>query len=246
MPIYMSPEQFTNMYCWSSSPRSGCETDPHNLSVTPGSAIHTYPSMLSDWGLYCPTPTYKDLGWGHTSSLIRLRMWMIRKLVMDLCSLEELVTPQYGSFSILSEWTKQLTWRTGCSKWVTNWAVRWQLYLEKLGKDHPGSSVAWWQVWGLFLLEWLLHTASTVWRGELQYHMQRHPHSHQATAAKDMALQTTICARPAGFYRWGNPGNVWRCLMWMVSAGAEHPPMPIPGPINVGPPRWAWQMAMEG
>ena len=33
---------------------------------------------------------------------------MIIKLVMDVCSLEELVTLQYGSFSALSEWVKQL------------------------------------------------------------------------------------------------------------------------------------------
>ena len=70
---------------------------------------------------------------------------------MDLCSLEELVTLQYGSFSALSDLAKQLTWRTRCSKQVTSWALRWQLYLDELGKDHPGWSVAQWQEWGMFL-----------------------------------------------------------------------------------------------
>ena len=34
--------------------------------------------------------------------------------------MEELVTLQYGSFTILGEGAKEFMQRTGCSKWVAN------------------------------------------------------------------------------------------------------------------------------
>ena len=119
---------------------------------------------------------------------------------MDLCSLEKLVTLQYESISTLGKWAKQVALRTGCLKWVTDWALRWQLYLDELGKDCPQWSIAWRQKWGLFLLEWLFHTAATMWRRELQCHMWRHLYSRQTAAAEDMApeqlvVQTLLASR---------------------------------------------------
>ena len=64
--------------------------------------------------------------------LIRLRMLMIVKLTMDHCSLEELITLQYGNFAALSEWAKQLTQRTRCSKHLAKQTLRWKLYLDEL------------------------------------------------------------------------------------------------------------------
>ena len=117
--------------------------------------------------------------------LIRPRVWVIVKLAMDYCSPEELVTLQYGSFGTLSDQVKQLTQRTGCSKHPTEWAMRWQLYLDELDRRHPGWSLAWWQEWGLFLLEWLFSIASTMQRREQQCNRWRCP--HQATATEDTA-----------------------------------------------------------
>ena len=89
---------------------------------------------------------------------------------MDLCSLEELVTLQYRSFSALGEQEKQVTLRTGFSNQV-NQDLRWQLYLDELGKDCPRWSIPKMGEWGLFFLEWLFQTATTMWRREFQCHM---------------------------------------------------------------------------
>ena len=43
--------------------------------------------------------------------------------------MEELITLQYGSFTILGERVKEFTQRTICSKWVANWTLQGQLYL---------------------------------------------------------------------------------------------------------------------
>ena len=51
--------------------------------------------------------------------------------------------------------------------------------------------------------------------------------------------QTTVCMRSAGFYRQWNPWSGCRCLPWMVSSGAKHPPLLIPEPVNGGPSHWA-------
>ena len=74
-------------------------------------------------------------------------------------------------------------------KQVTDWALRWQLYLDELGRDCPRWSITRRQEWGLFLLEWLFHTATAIWRRKLQHQMWRCPHSHLTTAAKDTGLK---------------------------------------------------------
>ena len=57
---------------------------------------------------------------------------------MDYCSMEEMVTLQYGSFAALSEWAKVVALTTGCSKRVAESALRGQLFLDKLRREHPG------------------------------------------------------------------------------------------------------------
>ena len=106
---------------------------------------------------------------------------------MDYCRLEELVTLHFGSFAALSKWAKVLAQGTGCSKQVTECALRWQLFPEEQSKDHPDWSVTHCQEWGLFLLGHLFHNAVVMRKREMQQHLQRHPHSHQSKMAKKMA-----------------------------------------------------------
>ena len=113
--------------------------------------------------------------------LIKPRVWTY----FGSLQLGELFILQYGSFSALGKWVKQVTLRTGCFKWVTDWTLKWQLYLNELAKDYPWWSIAW-QEWGLFLLKGLFNTTSTMLRMELQHHIWRCPHSHQTAVAEDM------------------------------------------------------------
>ena len=46
--------------------------------------------------------------------------------------MEELVILQYGSFTILGEWTKEYAQRTNCSNWVADQTLWGQLYLSEL------------------------------------------------------------------------------------------------------------------
>ena len=114
-------------------------------------------------------------------------MWMIVKLVMDYCRLGKLVTLYYGSFAAPSKWTKILAQRTGCSKWVTECPLRWQLFLDNQSKNHPDWSVAHPQEWGLFLLECQIHNAVTMRKSELQQCLQRCLYSHQSVTSKETA-----------------------------------------------------------
>ena len=70
MPIYVSPELFPNMYCWSSLQGSWCETDPHSLSVTPGKGWIELGTRinLSCWHLLLGTHWLQNL-------LLWLCMW---------------------------------------------------------------------------------------------------------------------------------------------------------------------------
>ena len=96
---------------------------------------------------------------------------------------------QYRSFSALSEWVKVVTLTTGCSKRVTEPALRGQLFLDKLRREHPGWKTIWGQEWGLFLLECSFHNATAMWRREQQQHTQRCPHQQQTAMANGMALE---------------------------------------------------------
>ena len=114
-------------------------------------------------------------------------MWMIIKFVMDYFRLEELVSLHYWSFAALSEWAKVLAQGTGCSKWPTEHAQSWQLFLNEQSKDHPDMNVAHCQEWGLFLLECLLHNVVTMRKREIQWQLHRCPHSNQSVTAKETA-----------------------------------------------------------
>ena len=109
------------------------------------------------------------------------------QFIMDYCSLEEMVTLQYGTFVTLSEWVKVVSLKTGCLKQVAEQALRWQVFLDELRKEHPGWRLIQHQEWRLFLLEHLFHNAATIWNKEQQQHAQRCPHSHQTAKAEEMA-----------------------------------------------------------
>ena len=94
---------------------------------------------------------------------------------MDYCSLEVMVTLQYGTFVALSEWANVITMKTGCLKWVAKWALVWQLFLDELRKEHPGWRLILHEEWRLFLLECLFHNATTMRNKEWQQHAQRCP-----------------------------------------------------------------------
>ena len=80
--------------------------------------------------------------------------------------MEELITLQYGNFTILGEQTKVFTPRTRYSNRVANWTLRGQFYPNKLRREHRGWNTAQCQEWGLFLLEHLLHNTASMRRKE--------------------------------------------------------------------------------
>ena len=86
--------------------------------------------------------------------------------------MEELVTLQYRNFTILWERAREFAQRPGCSNRVTNWTFRGQLFLNELWQEHLGWSTAHKQVWGLFLLEHMLHSTASMRRKEWQRHSQ--------------------------------------------------------------------------
>ena len=61
-----------------------------------------------------------------------------------------------------------------------------------------GRSLTWWQEWGLFLLEWLFYTASTMQRQEQQHERWRCPHLTtvvEDTAPKQMSVEALLGSR---------------------------------------------------
>ena len=94
--------------------------------------------------------------------------------------MEELVTLQYGSFTILGEQVREYAQMTSCPNWVTNRTLWGQLYLSELRRKHPGWNATQYQEWGLFLLEGLLHNTVSI-RGKEH---QRHPQAPQAKMAE--------------------------------------------------------------
>ena len=82
--------------------------------------------------------------------------------------MEELVILHYGNFSILGEWVREFTQRTGCSNQVADWTLRSQLFLHELHREHLGWSTTQKQEWDLLLLEHMCHSVATMWRKEHQ------------------------------------------------------------------------------
>ena len=89
--------------------------------------------------------------------------------------MKELVTLLYGSLTALGEQAKHNVLRTSHSKRVAERALRGQLYLDELRREHLGWRTAHCQEWGFFLLKCLLHNAAAMWRREWERTTRRHP-----------------------------------------------------------------------
>ena len=57
--------------------------------------------------------------------------------------MDTMVTLQYGSFTALVEWAKAVALTTGHSKVVADQALRYQLFLDKLKREHPDWKIIW-------------------------------------------------------------------------------------------------------
>ena len=110
---------------------------------------------------------------------------------MDLCSLEELVTLQYNSFSN-PEWVGKATCLKNQILEVGHQLSSEMATLSRwTGQRTPWMEYSLMAGVGLFLLEWLFHTASTMWWRKLQCHMWRHPHSHSGHSSWGHSPQTS-------------------------------------------------------
>ena len=178
--------------------------------------------------------------------LIGMRVWMITKLTMDNCSLEELIVLQYGSFTALSKWVNQLAQRTRNSKHLNEWALSWQLYLDKLDRGHTGWSIAHQQEWGLLLLEWLFYTTFAMQRREQQ--CDRWKQTLQATAAKDAAPEQPSMWTLLGFRDEDilHLEGSRRHLPWPVSTGPKHLLMSVSRPLDARALWWPTPKAGKG
>ena len=87
-------------------------------------------------------------------------------LVMHHCSMEEMVTLQYGSFAALREGAKVVTLTTGLLKRVADQTLMGQLFLDELKMEHLGWKTTQHQEWGLFLLDRLFYNATAMQRKE--------------------------------------------------------------------------------
>ena len=101
--------------------------------------------------------------------------------------MKELVTIQYGSFTILGKRVKEFAQRTSCSKWVADQTLQGQLNLSKLRREHPGWNTTQCQEWGLFLLDHLLHNVAAMTWSEHERLSQRCSQAQQPETAKVMA-----------------------------------------------------------
>ena len=196
------------------------------------SAIHTYPQS-SQIRVYIVQYLLKR-AWIRTILvvLIRMKTWAIAKLAMDHCSLKELVTLQHASFSPLSEQVKQLALRNVCSKHLTKWELKWQLYLNKLDRVRTVPL-------GVALPYCLYHVKEET----AMWQLKMSPPGHNN---RRYSLSVTISAGPAGFYGSGNIGAGWGYILEPVQSGAEHFHMPAPRPPDARSPLWARLMASEG
>ena len=80
--------------------------------------------------------------------------------------MEELITLQHGSFTILEERVREYAQRTGCPNQVADWTLQVQLYVNTLRREHLNGNATWHWEWGLFLLEYLLHNTASMRRKE--------------------------------------------------------------------------------
>ena len=87
--------------------------------------------------------------------------------------MEELITLYYGNFVILGDRVRDFTWQTDCSNHIAD-------------RNCEESDLPWWveegtywQEWGLFLLEHLLHYADSMWKKE-HWRCSRRPQAEEA------------------------------------------------------------------
>ena len=91
----------------------------------------------------------------------------------------------------------EFTQKTGCSKSVADWTLWGQIYLSELRREHPGWNTAWFQEWGLFLLEHLLHIAAAMRWKEHEILSQRcsqakWPEMAEVTAPEHPSIRTLL------------------------------------------------------
>ena len=51
--------------------------------------------------------------------------------------MEELITLHHGNFAILGWQVKDFAQKTGCSNWVADQALQFQLFLDEMKKESP-------------------------------------------------------------------------------------------------------------
>ena len=134
---------------------------------------------------------------------------------MDLCSLEELVTLQYGSFYALSEWAKQLTWR------ITMAHVKMSHFHQTaVAKDMAPKQLSAWQEWGC-----------SYWDGSSTIHLLCKRESCNSTC-KDAATPT----RPQ-WLRTQPPNNCLCRACWLLLIRKSWNRLRM---FNVDGTKWHW------
>ena len=109
--------------------------------------------------------------------------------------MEELVIMHYGNFSILGEWAREFTQRTGCSNWVAEQTLWSQMFLNKLHREHLGWSISQKQEWGLFLLKCMLHNVTAMQR-KVHQRCSLGSESEMAKSAPELPSLQTLLGSP--------------------------------------------------
>ena len=78
------------------------------------------------------------------------------------------MTLQYGSFATLGVWAKVVSLTTGLLKRVADQALRGDLFLDELKREHQSGRQLSAMSGGLFLLERLFHNTAAWQRTEQQ------------------------------------------------------------------------------
>ena len=107
--------------------------------------------------------------------------------------MEELAALHYGNFTILGERAKDFAWCTSCSNHVVDRALRTQIFLNEMRREHPGWTTTHKQEWGLFLLECLLHNVTSMQKKEHWRCSQRSQAGEtKETASEHPSMRTLI------------------------------------------------------
>ena len=140
-----------------------------------------------------------------------------------------MVTLQYGSFAALGEWVNVVALTTGCLKRVAEWALRGQLLLDELRREHPGWNTIQQQEWGLFRLEHLFHNATAMQReGARVTHVKAPPLTTNHHSQRN-GPRTSFGKNPPGVHRPGCSGAGVLGAIWV---GTKHPTLQATGSIH--------------